>query len=177
LRSFCKEGGRFFWSDAIYSLADYAKQNKDQTFLLMDWGFNNQLLLLSGGAVKKLDMSWTLAETRPEAEEEQIDALYRWTWNPSSVFLFHTPQHSVRQEPKNLFQKMLAKYGLRSDTSELFFQRDGQVVYSLERVFKLPESGETGSSRYIFFREAEAFDDKSGGPSMPNRQPLRVTPW
>ena len=163
IRSFRKEGGRFLWSDAIYDLADYARQNQDQTYLLMDWGLNNQLLLLSRGAIKKLDMFWALAETLPEAEEEQIDSLYRWTWNPSSVFVFHTPERSISQQPRSLFAKMLTKYGLRSEMCKLFFQRDGEIVYSVEKVFKPSQSGEDGGNRYIFFREAEAFDDKSGG--------------
>lgn len=55
LESFQAKGGYGFWSDAIYDLASFVRENPGKNYLLMEWGFSNQLVLLSNGRIRYED--------------------------------------------------------------------------------------------------------------------------
>ena len=132
LSSVYREGGRGFYSDAIYELASYAQKNANQTFLLMDWGFNNQLLLLSRGAISKEEIFWMLMEDRPEAEK--IEYLHSRALEPSTVFVFHAEPHAIFAEPRALFHTMLSRYNLVARNVRTFRHRRGDPIYLVYKV-------------------------------------------
>jgi hypothetical protein len=131
LRSFSKEGGRGFFSDAIYRLAEYALES-DQRFLLMDWGFSTQLLLLSRGSIKKEELFWELGT--PGNEEQKLSDLRKRAIQPNNLFLFRSSPYTVFEKPRELFERMLARYKLRSETIKVFFHRRGDPAFVLVRV-------------------------------------------
>ncbi len=136
LISFARDGGRGVWSDAIYDLAGYAQAQDEQTYLLMDWGFNTQLLLLSRGTIEKQELFWPLLDgAAPEADE--IADLYAQAQLPDHVFVFHAPAYTIFDRPRQVFDAMVAQNGLRTETVRVFNQRDGEAVYVLERVMGL----------------------------------------
>ena len=137
LQFFEATGGRGIWSDAIYELTNHARRSGDQNFMLMDWGFGNQLQLLSRGRIKMKEVFWVLrAESR---EEELADWLYQYiTRDGSRVFVFHAPQCMTFTEPRRVFDRMVEKYHLTLGPKRVFYQRDGQPVYILERVAMVP---------------------------------------
>jgi hypothetical protein len=130
LRSFASFGGRGIFSDAIYDLANYAEQNADKTFVLMDWGFNNQLLLLSNGSIKKQEMFWSLLDNREE--NKMVERLHDRALDRKTLFVFRGPHQTIYKEPRRLYEKMLQKYSMRSEPVRTFYQRDNEAVYVLE---------------------------------------------
>ena len=132
LRSFSKEGGRGFFSDAIYQLAEHALESTDQRFLLMDWGFSTQLLLLSRGSIKKEELFWELVTAGNE--EQKLSDLRKRAIQPNNLFLFRSSPYTVFEKPRELFERMLGRYKLRSETVKVFFHRRGDPAFVLVRV-------------------------------------------
>lgn len=133
LQFFVESGGRGIWSDAIYDLADYAEQNSDHKFVLMDWGFDTQLQLLSRGRIKREEFFGTLLAEKQETE--LMDELYqKVSKEDNDTFIFHAPQSTQFSRPRRIFDLMLEKYGLAAETTKVFYQRDGEPVYILQRV-------------------------------------------
>ena len=131
LRYFSVEGGKGIWSSAIYGLADYAEQRPSNRFVLMDWGFNTQLLTLSRGSIKKDEVYHWVAD-RP-FEREQFDIYLN---DPNSLFLFHSDKFTKFPGPKQLFAQILAERGLREEQVQEFYQKNGEPVYYLSRAMK-----------------------------------------
>ncbi len=132
LRSFSKEGGRGFFSDAIYQLAEHALERPDHRFLLMDWGFSTQLLLLSRGTIKKEEVFWDLRTAGNE--EQKLTDLRKRAVEPNNLFVFHSSPYTVFEKPRELFETMLGRYKLRSETVRVFFHRRGDPAFELLRV-------------------------------------------
>ena len=133
LRSFSREGGHGIWSNAIYDLADFAQENPRYCYVLMDWGFNTQMLLLSHGTIDKEEVFWSLLETGRQVE--LADWLYRrWMANPASAFVFHAPKYTQFDQPKRVFDAMLERYGLKEELLKVFRQRNGDPVYLVYEV-------------------------------------------
>src|SRR5262249_34583251 len=131
LQSFRASGGRGIWSDAIYELTDYGKQNNANKLVLMDWGFETQLKLLSRGSIQREE--FTAARGR---EEEFADELYRKVRREgSNIFVFHAPKYTRFTTPRRVFDRVLETHAeLRSELVKVFYLRDGEPVYLLERV-------------------------------------------
>jgi 4-amino-4-deoxy-L-arabinose transferase-like glycosyltransferase len=130
LKSFSFEGGRGFFSDAIYELAEYARQNRDRHFLLMDWGFSTQLLLLSRGSVNKEEL---FAQLETNDSDELLKGLYERAVQPHNLFVFHVSPYIVYKKPQELFEKMLKRFGLRSEIVKVFLHKRGDPVFFVVR--------------------------------------------
>jgi 4-amino-4-deoxy-L-arabinose transferase-like glycosyltransferase len=88
--------GQWHWSDAIYSLADGLQSRyANRPIVLMDWGFANQLFLLSAGRLKLREAFWPYVNSSEPREE-----LIRLVADPANVFVAHTPTNA--QFPKAL---------------------------------------------------------------------------
>jgi len=136
LRSFSREGGHGWWSNAIYDLAEFAQENPRYCYVLMDWGFETQMLLLSRGTIEHEQVFWSLLETGRQVES--ADWLYRrWMANPASAFVFHAPKYTMFAQPKRVFDAMLERYGLKEELLKVFRQRNGDPVYLVYEVSRL----------------------------------------
>jgi hypothetical protein len=132
-KSFVASGGKGVWSDAIYELKDYASQTSGQKLVLMDWGLENQLQLLSRGTINREEFFWALRDA--DRKDQMADLLYQKVRQESGdVFVFHAPGCTQFSEPRRVFDRMLEKYGRTAETVKVFNQRDGQPVYILQRV-------------------------------------------
>ncbi len=131
LRLFSHVGGRGIWSDAVFDLAKYAQDNDGITYVLMDWGFSPQLLVLSRGKINKREVFWELLD--PSRESELTTYVYTQTMNPHNIFVFHTPSYTLFPQPRRVFERMLEEHGLREEVVKVFRQGDGNPVYILER--------------------------------------------
>ena len=119
LQSFKASGGVGYWSDAIYELASFAGRNPDKDFILMEWGFSNQLVLLSNGHIRYED--FVCDEDKLEACMESL--LPR----PNYVAVFYTPPFG-KAPVLDAYQEALARHH-RQAKAQTFFQRDGRPVY------------------------------------------------
>ena len=98
LRYFSIEGGKGSWSSAIYDLVDFAKERPGNRLVLMDWGFNTQLLTMSKGSIRKDEVFHWLTDGK--AELERFDAYLQ---DPGSLYVFHTPEYTRFSKPKGIF--------------------------------------------------------------------------
>jgi 4-amino-4-deoxy-L-arabinose transferase-like glycosyltransferase len=131
LKSFATKGGVGTWSDAIYKLADYASAHTESSFTLMDWGFNNQLLVLTQGRIQKQEAFAAVRAAR--GDEEQIRVMHAYLTRPKSIFVFHAPAYEI-VPMLELFERTLERYKLIARKVATFYQRDGQPVYLLYEV-------------------------------------------
>jgi hypothetical protein len=88
LRSFRSFGGAGAWSDAIYKLSEYARANSDLRYVLMDWGFSNQLLLLSDGHIVQEE---AFAQFNGVSDSEKLRRLQPYLADRKAVLVFHAP--------------------------------------------------------------------------------------
>lgn len=132
LWSFSQEGGRGIFSDAIHELVTYAKERPSKRFLLMDWGFNTQMQLLSRGAIHQEEVFPRLMDE--EVNETSLKELYDRAIHPSSVLVFHAGNYVVHGKPIEVFEEMLRRFGPRKEIVKTFFQRQGDPVYVLIEV-------------------------------------------
>lgn len=159
LDSFRVRGGAGAWSDAIYRLADYCRQNRDKTYLLMDWGFSTQLLVHSENRIRKQEVFFAWTDLR---EQERVERLLPTLADPSAVLVFHVPPFETVPS-YDFVTKSLKRYGLEAQPVQTFFQKDGRPIYVVIRVVR-PEAEAPGpAARFSYMREGEEWDDKSGG--------------
>jgi len=135
VKTFICERGKHIWSDAIYDLANYCIANNRMTYLLMDWGANNQLLFLSKGAVEKEEIFWELLDPLTD-EDVLVEKLYERAKKPNSVFVFREQPYVVHARPARIFSRMLEKHHLIASTIQVFFQRDRRPLFRLQTVSK-----------------------------------------
>ncbi len=168
--SFAARGGVGNWSDAIYDLAAFAKQHPDKSFVLMDWGFNSQLLLLSGGQIKKDE---AFVRFRDLPLDRKLEFLKAEAVPSDSYFVFHTPPFETSPS-FSMFKNAIKKAGWKESRIRTFFQRDSRPVYAILQVVRAPEQDSTETPIHEY-REAEECDSRSGGGIDPKGGATRGT--
>jgi hypothetical protein len=139
IRSLSRDGGRGIFSRAIYELAEYANENPENTYLLMDWGFSTQLLLLSRGAIKKEEIFWSLLSASDESV--LVGNLRQRVDKPATLIVFRAPGQEIFRQPKRSFELMLERYGLTAETVKTFYQAEELPVYLILRLAQAPTRG------------------------------------
>ena len=119
LQSFRASGGVGYWSDAIYELASFVDKNPDKNFVLMEWGFSNQLMLLSNGRIRYEDFICDDGNL-----ESCIEPLLS---HPKAVTIFYAPPYG-NLAVLDAYNEALARHHLQVK-AQTFFQRDGRPVY------------------------------------------------
>lgn len=132
LLGFVRTGGSGVWSDAIYPLAEYVQQGQGDRYLLMDWGFNTQLLLLSRGKIKKTEIFWSLLDQK--REDTLAQGLYTMQSTQPTLFVFHSTKYTAFSQPRIVFDLMVQRNHLRETIVKVFRQRNGDPVYVIERL-------------------------------------------
>ncbi len=106
LQSLKRTGGVGIWSDAIYRLAEYTHDHPDKYYALMDWGFSNQLLVLTQGRVRK-EESFVSIKDSPN-EEEKIRRMCHLLERSNTLFVFHARKYEIFPDAR-YFQSRAAK--------------------------------------------------------------------
>lgn len=128
LHYFSTEGGKDYWSSAIYQLVDYGKARPESRLVLMDWGFNTQLLTLSRGSIRKDEVFHWLNEG--QAERDRFQA---YLDDPNSIYVFHAPEFTKVPKAREIFQLLLRENGLREEVDTTFHQRTGEPIIYVSR--------------------------------------------
>jgi 4-amino-4-deoxy-L-arabinose transferase-like glycosyltransferase len=134
LQSLRRTGGVGIWSDAIYPLAEYAQNHPDQFYALMDWGFSNQLLVLTQGGIRK-EESFLSIKDSPDSEEK-VKRMCHLLERPDVLLIFHAKKYEVFPM-LDTFSQALHKCQRSAQLVETFFQRDGQPAYLMFKVLPL----------------------------------------
>ena len=161
LWSFERGGGRGFWSDAIYRLADFALRNPERQLKLMEWGFWNQLQVLGGGRIRMQELFPVLEAIPDEAGRES--ALRLRLLLDGNYYVFHHPRFGHRQA-LDLFARVVRETGVAARVVQVFSQRDGEPLYVLYEV--VPPEVEALVRAGGFYRNWEAEDAKRTGGGM-----------
>ena len=154
LKSFQAKGGYGFWSDAVYGLGSFVRENPDRKFILMEWGLTTQLILLSNGKIRYEDF---------RCEQTDLEACMKPLMTRTNTYMvFYSPLF----EEKPLlaaFKNALARNHLRGRIAKTFYQRDGRPVYVAYEIVPRVMDEFAGTDKFYYMREAEDFDDKQGG--------------
>jgi len=138
LQTFKAWGGAGAWSDAIYDLGRYVDQHPDRTYLLMDWGFNNQLLLLC----KPIKKEEAFAQLAVLQEEEKTARLQRYLSEDKPLLVFHTPAFET-YPMHEWFTRVARQMNFRVNVVQTFYQRDGKPIYIIYEVGRLAAGSES----------------------------------
>ena len=127
-------GGVGTWSDSMYNLADYLRQ-QNKTIVCLDWGLCNSLQMLSKGALKTTDrwhtFLFSMTDVRPMA-----DLLKQ----PDTLFLFHSPHYtqvtivSDQDYPRQTLLQTARQIGVEVRLVDTLTQRNGQPLYQIYQV-------------------------------------------
>ena len=154
LESFQAKGGCGFWSDAIYDLASFVRENPGKNYLLMEWGFSNQLVLLSNGRIQYEDFA---------CEQNNLETCMESVLTRmNTYFVFHVPPFET-QPLLETFKKILAKRNLQGRILRTFYQRDSQPIYIVYEIVHPMLDAYAKRGGFYYMREGEDFDAKSGG--------------
>lgn len=123
-KNFERTGGTGYWSDAIYELNEYLL-NKNKRIVLMEWGFTNNLIVLSKG---NLVMDRFYREFW--LNNDYCDAFKNYI-KPDKLFLFHNPGFENYQRAYEIFVNVSNELNLSPKLEKVFYQRDGKPVYQV----------------------------------------------
>jgi len=140
--SFERIGGRGIWSDAIYGLVDFCREHPNNTFVLMEWGFNTQLLALGSGTVRKIEFQ--LSYEHPPTQDD-FERLYKLVEDSSKLFVFHAPEYPspYHAETYQLFLRAVESAHMEMSTTKIFYQRDGAPVITVYKVAQTSTGSDT----------------------------------
>ncbi len=114
LRAFEQDRTSMMWSEGIYDLIEYVKENNNQTYVSLDWGMHNQLLAFTKGRVPLKEMVWTFNDPGWKGDTSKENQLIdEYICRPDHVFLFHEDNVSHYPEAKKNFFDLLSKNNLR----------------------------------------------------------------
>jgi hypothetical protein len=115
-----RTGGRGNWSDAIYSLFDYVQKNKENKFIIMDWGISSQLYYMSCGKAKIKELFWS--------DNLQVPVLNSYLRNKNNLFVFHADKFQWRKNLKKLFFEYAGK---NVNLVKQVFNREGEKIFEI----------------------------------------------
>lgn len=124
-----RTGGVGYWSDAIEDLAAHL-QARQEPVVVMDWGFTNNLIVLTEGEVP-LEPAYRELWRHPPAPE-----LFEPYLREGGLYLLHAPWLARLPEAPELFRSSVAEQGLRPVVETRFFQQDGREVFQLVRLVR-----------------------------------------
>lgn len=128
-RGLQETGGVGFWSDTIVELAEDLDA-RGEPVTVMDWGFTNNLIVLTEGRLS-------------------LEPAYRELWRQAPVpkrfepylerhrlYLFHAPGFTLYPQVPGLFRELAASHGLEPRVEARFRQRDGREIYQVHRLVR-----------------------------------------
>jgi Dolichyl-phosphate-mannose-protein mannosyltransferase len=127
-RDLAKQGGYITFSDAIYTLNDYLLQRGATQPVLMDWGFQYNLQVLSDGKLNPL----AIFQYTPAPDAAFYNALDVTLKNPANLYIFHIPEAAAGYPGRYpAFMAETKKLGLTPHLERTFYHRDGLPVYEV----------------------------------------------
>jgi hypothetical protein len=131
-------GGIGMWSKGIQSVADDIERNHiGERVQILDWGFKDNLYVLSAGRISSEELFWGASKerlARGKSWEEYISA--------GGVFLLPTSLTKHFPESATGFREALRKTGMAT-TTKTFFQTDGRAMAEL--MVLAPAAGKRGT--------------------------------
>jgi len=124
--SFVRTGGRGFWSDAIYDLADYLSEKESKKVVCLDWGFQRNLLVLTKGKMQFPEPFWPWVLEGKDPTED-LRSLFSEKGN---LYLLHEAPYEklVKEAQVKIWAR---EAGFNLELVKTFYQKTGEVVFSV----------------------------------------------
>lgn len=164
LKELAITGGRGNWSDSIYKLNDYfITQEPLAPIIVLDWGIYYNLLGLSQGKLRCIDLWQTL--NNPSVSPDFLKAMLT---NQCYRYVLHSPNVTKFPLPRKRFFELAKSEGLHVKLVNVFSSRDGNSIFE---VFSI-EGQQLTSSR---LKHASTFVSGHATISaIPNPVPIEV---
>jgi 4-amino-4-deoxy-L-arabinose transferase-like glycosyltransferase len=123
-------GGTGNFSDGIYSLERYlVRHDRDRRLVIVDWGIFQNLVALSGGDLRAVEVWDSLNATKPVRGKvlEQLD-------DPAARYVLHIPDATNFPRARTRFFAELRKAGRRARLERTVTTRLGQPLFEIYRV-------------------------------------------
>lgn len=148
-----RSGGTGRFSDAIYELAEYLEDNHLTSPLAVDWGFKNNIQILTRGVVNPVEIfqySWNPNEEFPREVSRHLS-------DPSNLYLFYAGEFTSFNR-YDAFERIVREANKAIELERTSYQRDGTPVYYLYRVI-------TPGQGYSLWIEGEEYETSFGNRS------------
>lgn len=145
-----RSGGLGRFSDAIYELAEYLEDNHITSPLAVDWGFKNNIQILSQGKVNPIEIfqySW-------DPNDEFFEEVSRHLKDANNRYLFYADEFASFRR-YDAFERIVREADKTIQLEKTFYQRDGRPVYYLYRVM-------TPGQAYSLWKEGEDYEAALG---------------
>ena len=121
-----RTGGTGPWSDEIYRLADFLREERAERAICIDWGFRKNLFLLTKGALLLEEPFW-----RWEDEKKMEEEFGRMENLPAKTFfLLHPRPYGVRGFPTvHQFKALVTRAGKKPTLRRTFYEKNGRPIY------------------------------------------------
>lgn len=130
-------GGFGTHSDAVYRLTDWIKENKNFKYVAVNWGYNSQVYLLTGGKTVPLDFQKYFDAFHIRKLKDNLDII-RKEWQP--VFLDKQALYILASYRHNdietfTFSKLVGELGLKQKLIKSFYTRDNLLAYEIYSLY------------------------------------------
>ncbi len=126
-----RNGGAQAWTDAIYRLSAYLKDNPARHVFCMDWGMFDSLRLLNRG---KLPLAVGSDQvSKPEMSPDDRAIALRMIAEPDSVFISHTKEYEFFPGWSPKLVKFAADAAYRRQDLAMISDSYGRPVYEIYR--------------------------------------------
>jgi hypothetical protein len=143
-------GGLGRFSDASYRLAAYLEDQHIISPLAVDWGFKNNVQILTKGTVNPVEI-FQYASDPGEAFAKEVS---EYLDDANSLYLFHAPQFAAFRRYE-AFETVVRQADRAIQLERTFYQRDGTPVYHAYRV-TAPDQA------YSLWQEGEEYETVFG---------------
>ncbi|MDD5129954.1 MAG: glycosyltransferase family 39 protein [Candidatus Omnitrophica bacterium] len=127
---FNKTGGAGNYTDTVYELVDYLKQNELFSPCVMDWGIYHNLVFLSAGKI--IPRQFGYIEGGESDKKNSFIEECKLTLNKNAnLYIFHSPVFTNRPQIYRIFEKIVLDSGRSLIEEKKFYQRNGMAVYIL----------------------------------------------
>ena len=140
-----RSGGTGRFSDAIYELAEYLEDNHITSPVAVDWGFKNNIQILTKGTVNPVE----IFQYNQNPDEEFSREVSKRLGNPNNLYLFHAEEFTSFKR-YGTFEKVVREADKAIRLERTFYQRDGTPIYHLYRVT-------TPGQGYSLWKEGEEY--------------------
>jgi hypothetical protein len=121
------DGGRGYWSEAIYDLGEALQSEyPEKTVVLLDWGLDAPLAVLSQGGIKMNAAFWRILFEGNSGP--WLNALIR---DPGNVFVIRSDKFAFNQIIHDHFMEAYLRQQDLKVEERKFFQRDGEHLFSI----------------------------------------------
>ena len=128
IREIRQTGGKGFWSDSIYAVAETLKGKKWETTVCLDWGYTS-LVLLGKGKIPLSKPTWNIYTVNEETKLQILSQMIRGA-SPQVLFLLNLMKKPRGGVTVQEFQEVTQRVDKKLEREYVFYDRKGELLYA-----------------------------------------------